>query len=191
MDNSFSKIYLLTDTHFLHEKIITDFGFRPANFTQLIINNWKSTVKDIDVVYHLGDVIWGDKEQLKGILNQLPGNKILVRGNHDKNHSNNWFMEAGFNAVLEKVQVSGAILSHMPSNLSQEEIDRGLINIFGHFHNNPPDRWEEYLKERLTENHYLLSIEEVGYRPIPLLEAKKGKYVKNAKMMLQKQDINI
>ena len=189
MDKTISKTFLITDTHWEHSRIITDFGFRPDNFGQIITNNWQNTVKNEDIVFHLGDVTWGSQDQLKNIMDNLPGTKILIRGNHDRNHSNNWFVKAGFSAVLEKAQISGIILSHMPSLLHQEEIERGIINIFGHFHDNSPDRWENRLKERLTDNHYLLSLEKVNYTPISIENAKKRKFILNAKKIIKEFDI--
>lgn len=190
MDNKISKTFLITDTHFSHSRIITHFGFRPKNFNQLIINNWKNTVKNEDIIFHLGDVTWGSQEELKNIMNDLPGTKILIKGNHDRNHSNNWFIKAGFSAVLEKAQISGIILSHMPSLMHKEEIERDIINIFGHFHDNSPDRWEGRFKERITDNHYLLSLEEVNYTPISIENAKKRKFIINAKKRIKEFDIS-
>lgn len=187
-DEDIAKTYVITDTHFFHDRIITDFGFRPSNFNQLIINNWINTVGEDDIVIHLGDVIWGNQDQLKSVMGQLTGNIILVRGNHDKSHSNNWFIQAGFCAVFEKVQMSGVIFSHVPAIMNQEEIDRGLINVFGHFHNNGPDRWEKDYKQRITPNHFLLSLEDVNYSPVSLEKIKRQKYVKNAYNMLKSEN---
>ncbi len=183
MSNEESKVYLITDPHFSHTKMI-EYCNRPPDFDQKIINQWQATVSPQDIVYVLGDVTWGSQGQLQTILAGLPGTKILIRGNHDRNHSNNWFVKAGFAAVVEKVQVSGVILSHFPAFLHQEEIDYGLINIFGHFHNNGPEKWEKHLCERITANHYLMVLEEIDYKPISLLLARKGKFVKNARKLL-------
>jgi len=40
------------------------------------------------------------------------------------------------------------------------------------------------MKARITDQHYLLSLEDVGYYPVPLLAVKKGRHVKNAKLLL-------
>lgn len=186
MENNISKTYVITDTHFEHTKM-QEFCDRPANFGQKIINQWKATVKPQDVVYHLGDVTWGTQGQLATIMNGLPGTKILVRGNHDRNHSNNWFIQAGFTAVLEKAQISGVILSHVPAIMTQEELDRGIINLHGHFHNNRASRWEKHLTERITENHYLLVLEDVEYKPISMEFVKKRKFIMNSKKLLESE----
>ena len=185
MKEKLTKTYLITDRHHGHNRIITDFCFRPKNFEDLIIKNWRNTVRKEDIVLDLGDVTWGTKEQLIEIMKQLPGTKILIRGNHDKNHSNNWFISAGYTAVFEKVQVSNIIFSHFPAILNEEEIERGIINVHGHFHNNPSIKWEESLKERITDNHYLLSLEDVNYTPISLELIRKRKFIKNSQELIK------
>ncbi len=179
-NNNIIKTYIIADLHFQHKKM-QEYCYRPSNSDQLIINNWKNTVDRNDLIYVLGDVIWGNLEELKKIIYQLPGIKILIRGNHDKNHTNNWFIQAGFAAVLEKAQINGIILSHFPSIMNQEEIDRGIVNIHGHFHNNPQSSWEKSLKKRLTNNHFLLSLELIKYKPILLNNAIRKNLVTKTK----------
>lgn len=108
-------------------------------------------------------------------MNGLPGTKILIRGDHDRNRSNNWFKKCGFAAVVGKAQVSGVILSHFPALMTQEEIDYGIINVHGHFHNNDPKKWEKKLKDKITSSHFLMILENVEYRAIPIESAKKRK----------------
>jgi len=190
MDNKISKTYVLTDSHFSHN-LMQEYCGRPSNFDSLIIKQWKATVHPCDIVYHLGDVTWGNKEQLSQIMSDLPGTKILIRGNHDRNHSNNWFIQAGFSAVLEKAQISGIILSHFPAIMTEEEIERGIINVHGHFHNINPKRWEKQLIKRITSNHYLLILEDVEYRPISLEFIRKRRFIVNSKELLKKENIEI
>jgi len=184
MENNISKTYLVTDTHFFHERMI-EFCNRPVDFGQRIITQWQAIVKPQDIVYHLGDVTWGSKEQLTTIMGGLPGTKILIRGNHDRNHSNNWFMQAGFSAVLEKAQVSGVILSHFPAIMNQEEIDKGIINVHGHFHNNSAKKWEKHIAQRITNSHYLLILEDVEYKPVSMESIMKRKFIINSKKLLE------
>lgn len=183
MNDKITKYYLVADTHFYHDRMQT-YCNRPKGFNQLIINQWRSTISPQDIVFHLGDVTWGNQEQLIEIMEQLPGTKILIRGNHDRNHSNNWFIKTGFAVVVEKIQVSSIILSHFPALLSKEEIERDIINIHGHFHNNPAKGWEKELKKRITSNHYLLISEDINYMPISLETARRRKYLKNSKMLI-------
>jgi len=186
MDNNIVKTYVITDTHFSHTKMIKYCG-RPENFDKLIINQWRATVQPQDIVYHLGDVTWGSQGQLATIMAGLPGTKILIRGNHDRSHSNNWFIQAGFAAVLEKAQISGVILSHFPAFMTEEELKRNIINVHGHFHNNGAAKWEDRFKERVTPNHYLLILEDLYYRPVSLESIVKRKFIVNCKKLLESE----
>ncbi len=174
------KVWITTDQHFFHTRIVEEFGFRPADFLTRIIRNWNAVVLPQDTVINLGDVVWGGKEKLLTVMNQLAGTQILVRGNHDKGHSDNWFRDVGFSLVCQKIMISNIMLSHMPTRLNEDEIKQGVINIHGHFHNMKFEKWEDYLKERLTDNHYLLSLEHVEYRPVLLREAVKNGDVINS-----------
>jgi len=185
MDKNITKTYFITDTHF-HHTLMQKYCGRPADFDSRIIKQWQATVQPQDIVYHLGDVTWGSQGQLMQIMHGLPGTKILIRGNHDKNHSNNWFIQAGFAAVLEKAQVSGILLSHMPAYMTEQEIERGIINVHGHFHNNGAEKWEKRFIERITPNHYLMILEDLNYRPVSLQDIVKRKFIVNCEELLKK-----
>ena len=161
------KIFILSDSHFFHKRVC-EFSNRPKNFAEKLKKNWQQLVKPKDTVIHLGDVIFGNKEQLTDILKDLPGQKILIRGNHDKGHSDNWFIDAGFSFVCQVIVIKDIILSHRPFSLISQDL---FSNIHGHFHNIPQKQWEKNLVDRLTEKHYLFSLEMVDYKPILLDEA--------------------
>lgn len=163
------KIFIISDTHWFHERAVL-FSNRPPGFTQKIIAQWQIVVMPQDTVIHLGDVIWGNKQKLISVMNQLTGTVILIRGNHDKSHSDNWFKDAGFSFVCQKVMINNVLLSHMPSRLTKKEIEYGIKNIHGHFHNIKFEKWEKNLVDRLTDSHYLLALEMVGYKPVLLSE---------------------
>lgn len=173
------KTWVITDTHFYHSKLIEYCG-RPTNFTEQIINNWKIIDRQ-DVVFHLGDVGFYKKNPtFQNLLRNLPGLKVLIRGNHDR-FPIQWYMDAGFLAVMESTIINvchhqvkrekavnhyyRVLLSHIPQPIPDDSVD---FNLHGHFHNNPPSRWEEKLVDVLTPKHRLLSIEELQYKPVLL-----------------------
>ena len=170
------KIYLTSDTHWGHQKII-EYCNRPDNYDQLIINHWKAIVAPQDIIYHLGDVIWGNKQKLTEIMSDLPGRKFLIKGNHDVMHSDNWFYDAGFQGVFSEVTIrmfgNRYRLSHFPINVAGTKD----INIHGHLHNAKYKNWEGIYKEIISENNYLLALEYVDYSPVLLETAIKNKKV--------------
>ena len=80
-----TDIWLISDTHFNHRNILTfkddDGNLIRPNFTNVhdmdehMVECWNSVVKDGDIVYHLGDVYFGELGQL---LNRCRGRKRLI-----------------------------------------------------------------------------------------------------------------
>jgi len=160
------QIWVITDTHWGHTNIIK-YCNRPENHNELMIKHWKEMVQYDDIVIHLGDVIFGNKEKLIGILAQLPGKKILVRGNHD-HESNLWYMRAGFDFACDQIVYNNIVFSHYPI----QELPSGTtMNIHGHFHTSDPKFWEYKVKPF----NKLLVIEHEDYKPV-LLEKLIKRY---------------
>ena len=151
------KIWLITDTHFFHEKL-TEIGERPPDFTELIVRNWQRLVSPEDLVIHLGDVALGKKPALKDLLLSLPGRLWLVLGNHD-HESVSWYMDNRFSMVCQSVVFRNALLTHAPAN---ELPANATINIHGHLHNNA-HRFADYEPRPF---HRLLAIEDHKYEPV-------------------------
>jgi predicted phosphohydrolase len=82
-------LFVIADTHLSEstEKPMDIFGSRWANWTEKLCENWKSTVTDSDTVVIPGDISWAmTLEEAKNdflLLESLPGNKIIGKGNHD------------------------------------------------------------------------------------------------------------
>lgn len=121
--------YLISDTHLNHDNVAT-YCKRSADFTELIRKNWNNTVKPEDVVIHLGDVGIGDWKKFD--IEGLTGRKILIRGNHDRQHSCQWWMNHGFDACLDAMIYRNCWLTHEPATTLPEGT---TLNIHGHLHN--------------------------------------------------------
>ncbi len=100
-------IYAISDLHlsFGVNKPMNIFGQVWDNYEEVVKKNWISTVKDEDYVIISGDISWAItlKESIKDFeyINNLPGKKIIVRGNHDyyfatKTKMERFFEECGF-----------------------------------------------------------------------------------------------
>ncbi len=83
------SIYVMADLHlsFNQDKPMNIFGDNWDNHAEKIKNNWIRKVKEDDYVILLGDFSWAtyleDTKADFEFLNSLPGNKILLKGNHD------------------------------------------------------------------------------------------------------------
>ncbi len=78
------RIWLTTDTHLGHDKIIESCG-RPENHEEIILKELSLIPKDC-LLIHLGDVCIGnDRHWHQEIFNATKHcrRRILVRGNHD------------------------------------------------------------------------------------------------------------
>lgn len=158
------QIWVISDTHFLHENI-KKYENRPEDFNEILITNWNAKVNQNDLVIHLGDVIFGEKKHLTlpPILASLNGTKVLCLGNHD-NHPPSFYLEAGFDFVCDYFVLNRVAFSHAPLT----PIPSGAkLNIHGHFHRgvhrNPdiPDRYyDAHWYKNNTKDYYLIQIED-------------------------------
>ena len=146
-------VWLITDTHFNHDKIQT-YCKRPPDFTERIIRNWQAIVKPDDLVIHLGDVIIGNRRKLTDIMQELPGRKVLVMGNHDRSHSATWWMAHGFAFACQQMVFRNVYLTHEPAT---SLVSGTEINIHGHVHTTP------FTNARLFNKLFVL---EHDYRPV-------------------------
>ena len=173
-------IWLISDTHFFHANILKftdDEGnlIRGAFFSsveemnQCMLDNWNSVVKPGDKVYHLGDVMMGDKTEFKKYWSKLNGSKRLIVGNHD---DIKWMAQ---NELFAKIHMwrmfteFGLLLTHVPIHESglrrgapTDETAPMLLNIHGHIHQNPSP----------TEHHRCVCVEHINYTPINIEELR-------------------
>jgi len=85
------RLFALADLHlsFAHPKPMDVFGSAWQDHARCIGENWRETVRDGDVVLIPGDISWAMRLGEAGadpdlrFVDELPGEKVLVRGNHD------------------------------------------------------------------------------------------------------------
>lgn len=186
--------WIIADTHFDHMKMC-EYCDRPKDFIQKIIYHWRAMIAPNDLVYHLGDFHLGRRGNFVDYVNMLPGVKILIKGNHDREKSD-WYLNRGFAAVMDFAAVvtrtnmrkngehflyTRVLLSHRPMAIP-EMGGYKTINIFGHFHNHTfptlHEAGESDLVERLTTDHYLFSLEWTKYKPVLLHRAVRDNWVR-------------
>ncbi len=168
-------VFVISDLH-LGQKSILNFqhGGHPLRpfadlheMHQVICDRWREVVQPDDKVYVLGDV--STTKSVKSLLAGLPGQKRLVKGNHD-HFSDNWYHEAGFQRIYGVRQLYGIWLTHVPMHpQSMGEKVRG--NIHGHLHMNtvlytPPGSCATWTDSR----YYNCSVERTNYTPISIEE---------------------
>lgn len=130
-------IFYTSDNHFNHKNII-GYCARPyANVDEMhedMIRRWNAVVGADDVVYHLGDFGFGSFESLRGFVQRLNGQKIIVKGNHDKGIPR--LLEMGFQAACNSMEREDGgvrwLLIHNPYGVTAKNV------LCGHVH----EKWE-------------------------------------------------
>lgn len=161
-------IWFTADSHFTHRNII-NYESRPYHdvneMDEKLIEIWNSYVKDDDLVFHLGDLFFGNKDKQFEISQRLKGRKILILGNHDK-LTKKRYMDLGFYPFKDYIY-EDYLLTHSP----QQEIPLQTLianthikgNVHGHIHS-------KKMKNQLI---YLCVSIEHGYKPFHIDEIKE------------------
>lgn len=83
------SVYAISDPHlsFTEDKPMSVFGAVWENHWDEISADWRAKVCDDDIVLIAGDISWAmyldDAVKDLALIGELPGTKILIRGNHD------------------------------------------------------------------------------------------------------------
>jgi len=157
------RTYVITDTHF-NGRV-----YSHANYTDLIFENWSATVSVDDTIIHGGDIASGKFTKISQRISEMPGYKILVRGNHDCSKDER-YLEA-FQEVYSTYVKDNVVYSHFPVN---PEIYNCAYNVFGHFHRYPQNmkdslvqRYKDFYK---FEKNFTYCIEDWEFRPVDVEE---------------------
>lgn len=166
------KLFIISDTHYYHSKII-EYENRPFSnveeMNEYMIQEHNNVVSNEDIVVHFGDFSFGGKQLVTEIFNQLNGNLYLIMGNHDRRRSRNWYINLGFVDVFRKpVHLQNFILSHEPIN-HEKIIEYNKINCHGHIHNNV--HYNNFIKDLSLEHYYVnFCVEKIEYRPFEVID---------------------
>lgn len=165
--------FLISDTHFGHEKTCTVFKrkdgtpLRPfasaEEMDEAMIARWNERVRPSDKVYHLGDVVI-NRKFLK-VLDRLNGDKVLIKGNHDIFKLEDYYPR--FRDIRGYHVLNGMILSHVP--VHTDSIERFGTNIHGHLHEHRVTKLD-YGREIVDPRYHSVCVEHVNYAPISLEE---------------------
>lgn len=170
------NIWVISDTHFNHSNVLTfkdnneESFIRPqfknvGEMNECMSDNWNSVVNVGDIVYHLGDVYFGNKDEAVKIIKKLNGRKRLIVGNHDNikdvvklgmfQKVNMWRMFPEFGLLLTHVPVHESSLHPQRENM--------LINLHGHIHE----------RKSPTDKHINMCVEVNNYTPVNMEELRQ------------------
>lgn len=132
------NIFIISDTHFGHENILNFFDDKEQplrefydvhHMNEHMVECWNKTVKDNDIVYHLGDVYFENGYE---VLPRLRGHKRLILGNHDDGKCQ--YLQKTFEKILmwREFKEFDCILTHVP--LHESALYKRKYNLHGHVH---------------------------------------------------------
>lgn len=152
--------WFTSDPHFGHRLVANHRGFGEDTeaHDKCLIENWVKDVQPHDVVWILGDLSVSHFERPLRIINDLPGRKRLIFGNHDHGHpmhrnAHRWLKHYldvfEYAAPFGRIRVDGTdvLLSHFPYETDRHEVrylqyrlrNEGRWLLHGHTH--APERW--------------------------------------------------
>ena len=177
------KFYFTADSHFCHSNIIKyckrPFKNADENDEELI-RRWNEKVPEDGIVFHLGDVAFGDPERVDNILERLNGTIYLVIGNHDWRrivNQHKWRFEMMTQQINMKIGKRHIILNHYPM-LAFSGAWRGedaTYQLFGHVHTSPytDEGLDQARMKMLFTSQYDVGVDNNDFTPISWKEVDK------------------
>jgi calcineurin-like phosphoesterase family protein len=153
--------WIWSDLHLGHDAII---GYESRPFLSIddmnekLLDAWRSTVDKNDRIWNLGDVALGlNKDALTRLIKSMPGRKILVLGNHDRDRSIGWWRDVGFDEVYPYPIIFDDffMLSHEPLYVNKM---MPYVNVHGHTHGTSSDNPQQVN----------VSVDVTGFKPLAL-----------------------
>ncbi|MCL4355058.1 MAG: 2'-5' RNA ligase family protein [Nitrososphaerota archaeon] len=166
------ETYFISDLHLDHGNIIR-YCSRPfcsvQGMNRVLVNNWNSTVRDMDRVYFLGDLTFGREHRPDRYWwNGLKGDKVFVKGNH-QDSTVPGVLSSKFSVPDGREGETRFVAVHDPREMQNDL--RGWVEknnawiIHGHHHNNDLRNHPFIEGERRMIN---VSAEVVDYKPVSL-----------------------
>ena len=170
------KMFFTSDTHFCHTNIIK-YCKRPFKDVEEndaeLIRRWNEKVPEDGIVFHLGDVAFGDPDRVDEILKQLHGKIYLVIGNHDWRrivNQHKWRFEMMTQQINMKIGKRHVILNHYPM-LAYAGAWRGVdasYQLFGHVHTSPytDEGLDQQRMKYLFTTQYDVGVDNNNFTPV-------------------------
>lgn len=176
-----SKFFYISDSHFFHTNVIA-YENRPFSsveeMNESMIERWNSAVSVEDTVIFGGDLVLASSrnypEKVKGILQRLNGNKVLIKGNHERSLKKVILLGFQEGSHYKEVEDSGYNIFVIHKLLSNYDRYLSFINradyvLYGHSHCIIYDDPRVYNKEKFIN----ICVEHLDYIPRTIEELIK------------------
>ena len=172
------NVWFISDLHLNHANIIKydnlDFSSIEEH-DETIVNNWNKLVKPDDLVFHLGDFCFGGSDTVKKFINRLNGQKVFIKGNHEKPLCNylksaglRWYDYLEIKVLDEDLprKWQDICLFHYPI-YEFNKGHHGSWMIHGHCHGNC--EWSQNSNYKIMD----VGANVIGFKPISYKELKR------------------
>lgn len=171
-----SRVWVWSDQHLDHAKICQMTGrpfYSVESMNQALLSAAQAVVKDDDWLVFLGDLSFGTEEATAAWLEQCPGRKAIILGNHDLDRSKpeRASVWSQFEAIADcqAIELAAPLLTptwgelrilwltHYP--LWNSWVPKHTLNLHGHIHD-----------QTLHGARVNLSVEQTAYAPMRLTD---------------------
>lgn len=180
--SSGEELFFTSDTHFHHENIIK-FCNRPFTDVQemdnILVERWNKVVPVDATVFHLGDFAWGGYNAWKNVREQLNGDIVLIKGNHDQKNMTATAEKELFSFVTYQLSIRiggrALYLNHYPflTYAGVYRIEKDMVwQLYGHTHSGPySNNGKDLTRLQMTfPTQYDVGVDNNDFRPISWVE---------------------
>lgn len=190
------NVWVGTDWHVWSSEHTKHHPYQSASNIRQLSDSYTKSIQVDDVFIYLGDLCdpaVTDLNELKHFVQNIPGRKILCKGNHDI-ETDSFYREIGFDDVCDVCVINQVAFSHLPL-----KVDPDMINVHGHLHsekrsdvddaNHINAYREDYYKHPIEISELIQSAydkwlkDSVVHKAVELSDAKTGKVYETSRIL--------
>lgn len=163
-------LWWTSDEHFGHANIIK-YCARPfATVPEMdaeMIRRWNAVVRPDETVMVIGDFSFHGEEVTTQILARLHGEKILVKGNHDRCKTDTYWKRVGFREVVQHwhvmlEQIGRVFIKHEPEPYGSS----WPVQFNGHVH----EKWKTKYYKTTGQVYINVGVDQWAFAPVSTQE---------------------
>lgn len=190
------NVWVGTDWHVWSSEHTKHHPYQSASNIRQLSDSYAKNIQVDDIFIYLGDLCdpaVTDLNELKHFVQNIPGRKILCKGNHDI-ETDSFYREIGFDDVCDVCVINQVAFSHFPL-----KVDPDMINVHGHLHsekrsdvddaNHINAYREDYYKHPIEISELIQSAydrwvkDSVVHKAVELSDAKTGKVYETSRIL--------
>ena len=190
------NVWVGTDWHVWSSEHTKQHPYQSASNIRQLSDSYAKSIQVDDIFIYLGDLCdpaVTDLNELKHFVQNIPGRKILCKGNHDI-ETDSFYREIGFDDICDVCVINQVAFSHFPL-----KVDPDMINVHGHLHsekrsdvddaNHINAYREDYYKHPIEISELIQSAydrwlkDSVVHKAVELSDAKTGKVYETSRIL--------